>query len=94
MTDDRFTPDPPTPDPATESAPVPATDPAPGRAAPGALGLGVALALTVGQLWALSVAANAWLAGDGETAWWTAAFSAVCFLLVLALWRFATRPDC
>ncbi|GAB2707504.1 hypothetical protein GCM10010442_28200 [Kitasatospora kifunensis] len=51
------------------------------------------MAALVGQLWALTVATNAWMIGDADTAWWTTAFSVGSFLLVLLLWWHAPRRD-
>ncbi|WP_327067085.1 hypothetical protein OG500_14205 [Kitasatospora sp. NBC_01250] len=53
----------------------------------------LALAVLVGQLWALTVATNAWMVGDTDTAWWTTAFSIGSFLAVLLLWWRAPRGD-
>ncbi|WP_329564404.1 DUF6755 family protein [Kitasatospora sp. NBC_01266] len=53
----------------------------------------IALTVVVGQLWALPVAANAWLSGDTDTAWWTTAFSGACFLVVALIWRLAPERE-
>ncbi|PBC70974.1 hypothetical protein BX265_5539 [Streptomyces sp. TLI_235] len=55
----------------------------------------VALTCTVvvGQLWALTVATDAWMEGRTGTAWWCTGFSALSFLVVLAVWWYAPRHD-
>ncbi|MDH6120690.1 hypothetical protein ABH930_004786 [Kitasatospora sp. GAS204A] len=67
--------------------------PGPGRATLPTARVLIALTVLVGQLWALTVAANAWLTGDLGTAWWTTAFSAVCFLVVALIWRLTPEHE-
>lgn len=46
----------------------------------------LAMTVVIGQLWALSIAVDAWMRGDTDTAWWCAGFLILSFLVVLALW--------
>ncbi|MFF7636656.1 hypothetical protein ACFZB9_26425 [Kitasatospora sp. NPDC008050] len=73
--------------------PGPDGRPAPGRPALLAARSLIVLAVVVGQLWALTVATNAWMIGDTDTAWWTTAFSIGSFLAVLLVWWRAPRGD-
>ena len=53
----------------------------------------LACTVVIGQLWALTVATDAWMAGHTATAWWCTGFSALSFLVVLAVWWTSPRRD-
>ncbi|MGW5943390.1 hypothetical protein ACWIG3_18550 [Streptomyces celluloflavus] len=46
----------------------------------------LAMSVVIGQLWALSIAVDAWMRGDTDSAWWCAGFLVLSFLVVLGLW--------
>ncbi|GJF33516.1 hypothetical protein KNE206_62160 [Kitasatospora sp. NE20-6] len=53
----------------------------------------LAATVVIGQLWALTVATDAFMAGHTATAWWCTGFSALSFLVVLAVWLAVPRRE-
>jgi hypothetical protein len=51
--------------------------------------IAIVATIVIGQLWALTVALDAWLSGDDDTARWIVAFQAASFAVALLTW-FAT----
>ncbi|MFF4170834.1 hypothetical protein [Streptomyces sp. NPDC001744] len=46
----------------------------------------LAPSVVVGRLWGLRIVAGEWMSGDTGTAWWSAGFLVLSFLVVLGLW--------
>ncbi|UKY50767.1 hypothetical protein [Streptomyces inhibens] len=71
---------------STGPGPGAGTEQEPERSAKLSGRLMLAMTVVIGQLWALSIAVNAWMRGDTDTAWWCAGFLLLSFLVVLTLW--------